>query len=174
MIELATARLRLRRARPDDLDAIHAVLSDPRAMACWSTPPHADLETSRAWLAGMIASPPEVSEDFVVEWEGRVIGKAGFYRLPEIGYILHPDAWGRGLGREAVEAVIDHVFATRDLDSMTADVDPRNAASIALLTSLGFHKTGEAKRTYQLGEEWADSVWFALSRADWESRSADP
>ena len=165
MSELRTPRLRLRRARPDDLDAIHAVLSSPAAMAHWSTTPHADLETTRAWLGGMIASPPEVSEDFVVEFEGRVVGKAGFYRLPEVGYILHPDVWGRGLGIEAVGAAVDHVFATRQLDLLTADVDPDNAASIRLLEALGFERTGSAQRTFQIAGQWKDSIYYGLTRA---------
>ena len=87
-MQILTPRLLLRRARPDDLEAMHAVLSDARATRWWSTPPHPDLQTTSAWLNGMISSPPEQSEDFVVEREGRVIGKAGFYRLPEVGYIL--------------------------------------------------------------------------------------
>lgn len=165
MIELRTPRLRLRRARSDDLAAIHAVLSNPVAMAYWSTTPHADLKTTRAWLGGMIASPPELSEDFVVEFEGRVIGKAGFYRLPEVGYILHPEVWGRGLGTEAVRATVDHVFATRDLDLLTADVDPGNAASIRLLETLGFERTGSAKRTFEIAGEWKDSFYYGLTRA---------
>lgn len=169
MTVLETARLRLRRAREDDLASFHAILSDPRATRYWSTPPHQDLVQTRAWLTAMVRAPADLSEDFVVEHLGRVIGKAGFFRLPEIGFILHPDAWGRGLGREACEAVVAHVFATRDLDELTAEADPRNAASIALLTRLGFRKTGEAQRTHQLGDEWVDSVWFALSRADWEA-----
>lgn len=165
MTELVTARLRLRRARTDDLAPLHAILSDPRAMRYWSTAPHADLATTRAWLGGMIAAPPALSEDFVVEFEGRVIGKAGFYRLPAIGYILHPDAWGRGLAREACAAAIDHVFATRPLDALTADVDPRNLASVRLLERLGFTRTGFAERTFEIDGAWADSAYYSLTRA---------
>ena len=40
-MEIHTPRLTLRSARPDDLEAMHAVLSDPRATRWWSTPPHA-------------------------------------------------------------------------------------------------------------------------------------
>lgn len=165
MTALATERLLLRRARPEDLAAIHAILSDPRAMAYWSTTPHETIERSRAWLRGMIASPPELSEDFVIELEGRVIGKAGCYRLPEIGYILHPDMWGRGYAREAVGAVIDHIFASRAaIDAICADVDPRNGASIRLLERLGFERSGFAERTFEIGGVWMDSFYFTLPR----------
>lgn len=163
---LRTPRLVLRLARRDDLEALHAVLSDPRATRWWSTPPHQTLDQTRAWLDAMIASPHELAEDFVVEFEGRVVGKAGFFRLPEIGFILHPDVQGRGLGHEAARAVIAHVFAVRGLDILTAEADPENAPSIALLTRLGFRETGRAERAVKVGDAWMDSVRFALNRAD--------
>ena len=169
MTTLRTARLTLRRAGPDDLDALHAVLSDARATAFWSTPPHESLDQTRDWLAAMIASSPDISEDFVVEQAGRVLGKAGFFRLPDIGYILRPDAWGPGLAREADAAAIDHVFATRELDALTADVDPLNTASIRLLERLGFVRTGSARRTFLIGDQWADSLYYGLTRAAWAS-----
>jgi RimJ/RimL family protein N-acetyltransferase len=162
--EIRTARLTLRRARIEDLDAIHAVLGNAQAMRFWSTTPHADLAQSRSWLVSMIGAPADASDDYVVERDGRVIGKAGFWRLPEIGFILHPDHWGRGLGREALEAVIAHVFAKFPLDALTADVDPRNAASLALLKGLGFVETGRAKGTYEIGGALCDSIYLALPR----------
>ena len=164
MTEIITPRLRLRRARIGDLDALHTVFSDPAATRYWSTPPHADREQTRDWLAGMIGAAPEVSDDFIVECDGRVIGKAGCWRLPEIGYTLHPDYWGQGLATEALTAVIGHVFAARDVDAITADVDPRNEASLKLLARLGFIETHRAQRTWLVGEEWCDSVYLALQR----------
>ena len=164
-LEIRTPRLILRSARPDDLEAMHAVLSDPRATLWWSTPPHETLDQTREWLDAMIANGPD-HPDFLVELDGRVIGKAGFWRLPDVGYILHPDCWGQGLASEAVGAAIDHVFRTRDLETLTADVDPDNAASIRLLERLGFVRTGFGERTWNVGGVWKDSVFFALSRAD--------
>jgi len=46
--------------------------------------------------------------------------------------------------------------------SPRADVDPRNARSLKLLKNLGFRETGTAKRTYQIGDEWTDSVYLEL------------
>jgi ribosomal-protein-alanine N-acetyltransferase len=137
-VELVTARLRLRRAAPSDLADLHEILSDPAAMRFWSSPPHRDLERTRGWLADMMADGPPLSDDFVIEHDGRVIGKAGCWRLPEIGFILQPRCWGQGFAAEACAAVIAHVFATYDLAAITADVDPRNGASLRLLGRLGF------------------------------------
>jgi len=98
---LVTERLRLRSARPGDLAAFHAILSDVEATRYWSTPPHRDLEQTRIWLDSMMSIPADEGVDFVVELAGEAIGKAGFYRWPEVGFILAPKAWGRGLAREA-------------------------------------------------------------------------
>lgn len=163
--EILTARLRLRPARPEDLPALHAILGDTRAMRYWSSAPHASLAESQAWLDSMIAAPPEASCDFVIEHDARVIGKAGCFRLPEIGFILHPDYWGKGFAREAVEAVIAHAFRHFPIPSLMADVDPRNAASLGLLGQLGFVETGRAAHTYRIGEEWCDSIYLTLFRA---------
>ncbi|WP_298163068.1 GNAT family protein [Brevundimonas sp.] len=167
MTTIRTGRLILRPARSDDLDAIHAVLSHPEAMRWWSTPPHEDIEQSRTWLEAMIANTAAGAADFVVEYEGRVIGKAGCWKAPDVGYILHPDVWGRGLATEALSAVIDHVFATEDLKALNADVDPYNAASIRLLERLGFVRTGEAKATWHVGGQWMDSLYYGLERSRW-------
>ena len=164
---IRTDRLVLRHARPDDLADLHAVFSDSEAMRWWSTLPHTTLDETRTWLDGMIAGNAEGSDDYVIERDGRVIGKAGFYRMPDIGYILHPGHQGQGLASEALRAVIEHVFAHRPVDTLTADVDPENAASIALLKRLGFQMTGSGERTWNIGGDWKDSLYFALTRANW-------
>jgi len=166
-MRIVTDRLVLRTAEPGDLEAMHRVLSEPRAMTWWSSLPHETLEQTGIWLAGMIGNGAD-HPDFVIEKDGQVIGKAGFWKLPDIGYILHPDHWGQGLAGEAVSAVIDHVFASRGLHEMTADVDPDNAASIRLLERLGFLRTGFAPNTWCIGGAWKDSVYYGLSRFRWE------
>jgi len=168
-MEIRTSRLTLRTARPDDLAAMHAVLSSVEATRWWSTPPHADPDQTRLWLDRMIAYGPD-HPDFVVEFEGRVVGKAGFFAPPEIGYILHPQVWGRGVAHEACRAAIDHLFATSDHAAATANVDPENAVSIRLLEKLGFVLTAFSERTWNIGGEWKDSFFYGLSREAWAAR----
>lgn len=164
MITLRTPRLLLRQARPSDLDALHAILSDEETMRFCSTAHHRSIETTREWLRAMIASAPEESEDFLIEHEGNVVGKVGFFRLPEIGFLLRRDLWGRGLVSEAAAAVIAHVLETRDLQELQADVDPRNIASLRVLERLGFVETGRATHTYCIDGVWADSVYLVRKR----------
>ena len=169
MTTLITERLVLRRASLRDLEPLHAIFTQPIAMRFWSRPPHEEIEQTREWLRSMIEAPHEESEDFILEHAGCTIGKAGFHRLPEIGFILHPDYWGRGLAREALSAILSHVFGTRVIEAAEADVDPRNELSLRLLSRLGFEETGRAARTYCVGGEWVDSVYLSLPRYRFEA-----
>jgi len=163
MTSLRTQRTLLRRARESDVDAFFAILSDAETMRFWSTPPHRSVETTRSWLRPMLEPDPAISDEFVIELEGEAVGKAGFYRLPELGFILRRDLWGRGIVFEAATAVIEHVLRTRNLDELVADVDPRNVASLKLLARLGFEESGRAERTYCIDGVWVDSAYMRRS-----------
>jgi len=161
---IKTERLLLRPATLEDLATFHSILSNPQAMEFWSTPPHREVEQSRVWLQSMINIPPGEGEDFVVEHQGSVIGKAGFFRFPEIGFIFDPGAWGRGFAEEALRAVLERVFQVHRLETVEADVDPRNAASLRLLAKLSFIEIGRRQHTWLIGDQWCDSVDLRLQR----------
>ena len=163
-MEIRTARLLLRRPRLDDLEAMFEMMSDPVAMRYWSTLPHADREVTRLWLEQKIARTADGGEDFVIEHEGRVIGDVGAGRLPDFGFMLRRDCWGKGFATEASRAFIDHAFRNTAATELRADVDPRNTASLRVLDRLGFAETGRAERTFLLGDEWCDSVYLVLQR----------
>ena len=172
MTELRTSRLLLRRARPEDLHALHLVLSDERAMTYWTGPPHQELDQTREWLDSMLASTPQESDDFVIALDGRVIGKMGAYRLPDFGYILSSRYWGLGLASEALAAFLAHVFTRPDVPRLRADVDPRNEASIRLVKRFGFVETGRASGTWNTHIGLCDSVYLGLEKADYLARPA--
>jgi len=114
----------------------------------------------------MIAIESGVGEDFVVEFEGRVVGKAGLYRFPETGFIFSPAVWGRGVAMEALRPIIDRAFEVHHLPAIVADVDPRNERSLRLLGRLGSTETGKAQRTWLIGDQWCDSIYLRLFAAD--------
>lgn len=162
MVEIRTARLLLRPASMDDVPAFHSILSDRVATMFWSTPPHRDEAETRNWVAAMMSVGPSDGEDFVIEQDGRVIGKMGLFQFPDIGFILHRDVWGQGYAREALKPVLDRAFSVHGLPRIEADVDPRNQASLRLLDRAGFKERGRGSRTWNVGGEWSDSVYLAL------------
>ena len=162
---IRTERLLLRRARPDDLEDLHAVMGDARAMRYWDRPAHDDLAQTRRFLEALIRSDGEDDDDFAIEFGGRMIGKAGFWRKAEIGYLIHPDLWGQGLASEALAALIPRAFQRWRISEITAECDPRNTASVALLRKFGFVETGYAEKNFDYGGiEWCDTAYYSLPR----------
>ena len=159
--EIHTERLVLRRARHGDAEAMHVIMSDPLAMRYWSTPPHADLAETERWIASTIEPGARPGDDFIVTFDGVVIGKLGAWKLPEIGFLIDPAYWGRGFASEGLAAFIEH---RRRLGSteLTADVDPRNRSSMKLLERYGFVESGRASGTWLVGDELCDSVYLRL------------
>ena len=164
MTSIRTSRLLLRPATMDDVEAMHEVLTNETAMQFWSTLPHSDIEQTRTWVGSMVDTNPEEGLDYIIEYKGKLIGKAGCWRMPEIGFIIHPDYWGQGFVSEALAAIIPSIFKHFPAPALEADVDPRNAGSLAVLKKLGFAETGRGERTMKLGDEWCDSVYLSLKR----------
>jgi len=160
--EIRTERLLLRRARMYDVAAMHRIMSDPVAMRYWSTPPHSELAETERWIASMAESDPATRDDFIVTFGGQLIGKLGAWRLPEFGFLFDRGHWGQGFAREALAAFVERRRALGSTE-LTADVDPRNAASIRLLERAGFAESGRASGTWQVGDELCDSVYFRLA-----------
>ncbi len=167
-MDIRTKRLVLRRAKPSDAPDLWDVFCRPEAMQYWSELPHATPERTQEMVDGLIALEADAPY-FVIEYQGRAIGTAGYWQSNEIGFILHPRVWGQGIGSEMLDALLPLGFGHCGFDTIVADVDPRNAASIGLLTSKGFVEMGRATRTLQIGDTWVDSVYFNLARANWET-----
>lgn len=161
---LKTKRLTLRGPLACDLDDMFALYSDPRAMQYWSTAPHGSPSVTRALLDSRMATWPHKQTFFQIELDGQFIGNAGNDRGAEVGFILHPDHWRKGIIFEAMSAIIPHLWAITDHTALTADADPSNAGSVGMLQSLGFVETHRAKNTFCINGQWSDSVYFALPR----------
>src|SRR5215475_6793135 len=111
---LRTERLVLRRPRSDDVTAMHAIMKDAVAMRYWSTLPHATVAETEAWVAKTIAAVQAGEcDDFFVERDGLLIGKAGLWNRNETGFLCSPAVWGKGYAREALQAVIERAFRHR-------------------------------------------------------------
>ncbi|MGA3129566.1 MAG: GNAT family N-acetyltransferase [Terracidiphilus sp.] len=66
-------------------------------------------------------------------------GKASY----EMGVHLLPEFWGRGIAREAAEAIIPRAFGPLGATAIVAGHHPQNVASGRLLIKLGFAYQGD-------------------------------
>lgn len=73
---------------------------------------------------------------------GGYLGECGVfhehdYPEPELGWMVVPEAEGRGIAREAAIAVRDWAFAQLGLTTLVSYIDPANTRSIRLAERLG-------------------------------------
>jgi [ribosomal protein S5]-alanine N-acetyltransferase len=104
--------------------------------------------------------------------QDRLIGTCGFNlfdtrsHFGEIGYDLQPAYWGQGIMTEAVGAMVRFGFSAVELNRIEANVVVGNAASVALLTKLGFRYEGVLRQRGYWKEKYHDLEWYALLRED--------
>ena len=171
-----TARLRLRPITHADDDAFLRIFSDPETMRYWSREPLAGPDEARHMVQQEIdwgGSGRCVNWGLATPDDDCLVGKLNLFdfdaanRRAEIGYALDPRLWGRGLMTEALEPVIGWAFGELALHRLEADVDPDNAASLALLARFGFRREGLARERWCVNGEWRDSVLLGLLAADY-------
>lgn len=96
-----------------------------------------------------------------------LIGNIGYWRLvkehyrAEVGYMLHPAFWKKGIMKEALLRVIDFGFDEMKLHSIEANINPRNTASAKLLESTGFVKEAYFKEDYFFNGAFHDTIIYS-------------
>jgi [ribosomal protein S5]-alanine N-acetyltransferase len=89
----------------------------------------------------------------------------GPFRSGYLGYYALRGHEHRGYMRAGLEAVTRHAFGTLKLHRLEANIQPGNAASIALARACGFSKEGYSPRYLKIGGRWRDHERWAI-RAD--------
>lgn len=79
----------------------------------------------------------------------------------EIGYILHPDHWQKGIMKEAIICVIDYGFNVLKLHRIEALLSPENMASSAMLERTGFIKEAHLKENFYFRGEFSDTLIYS-------------
>ena len=92
-------------------------------------------------------------------------------RQGEIGWIVHPDAQGRGLATEGARAVLRAGFKTLDLHRIVAGADPRNAASLRVMERLGMRHEATFIEQAFIKDRWIDQLLYAILAAEWHAGS---
>ena len=99
----------------------------------------------------------------------RMIGTVGVIRQPpELGYMIHPDYWGKGYAGEAVQAFLQYYWQLRpETQSIIAKVDTENEASVRILVKNGFREEELRKQDIELpGRGRRDMVVYRLTRQE--------
>ncbi len=178
---LLTPRLVIRRFRAGDAAAFARYRSMPEVARyqSWSAP--YPLDQARAFIGWLgDAHPDEPGQWFQLaiaprDEPDRILGDCGFRArgdepaIADIGFTLHPEAQGHGVGTEAVGEVLRYLFEDRGKHKVAADCDTRNERSWRLLERLGFAREGELRDSFRDGDGWAGEYLYGLLAADWRA-----
>ena len=172
---LTHGRVRLRRWRADDADAVYRLVTE-------------SLEHLQPWMPWAVGYSHERAVQFTSQCEkdwtsgagyqyaittdDTVVGSIGLMRRIgpgglEIGYWLHPGYTGRGLVTEATAALVRQAFALPDVDRVEIVHDLANTRSGGVPRRLGFTEVERRAREQPAasGESGIAVVW-RLTRHD--------
>ena len=149
-----------RRATPADADVIARIYNEgiEDGIATFETRPRTAEDVAR-WFDGV--HPVVVAED-----GGQIVGFAStssyrprecYAKIAEFSVYVARDHRGRGVGRRALEALIE-ASAADGLHKLVSRIFPENVASRAACRSVGFREVGIYAAHGQLDGVWKDCV----------------
>lgn len=180
-LPIETKRLLLRPFLPDDLDALHAILSRPDVNRYLYTEPHSPEETREALERRMRREGAMAKEGdalglaVVLRDTGQLIGDGLLiwlsekHRQGEIGFIFHPDFHGQGYASEMARELLRLGFETYDLHRLIGRCDARNTASSGLMQRLGMRREAHLRQNEFVKGEWCDEQVYAMLDDEWRA-----
>ena len=178
---LETERLVLRVRTVTDAEDIFDYASRPEVSYPAGFPPVKTLEDEIYYLEHIL---PERNQKenlpagygIVVKGTDKVIGSVDFPRrheddVLEIGYILHPDYWGRGYVSEAARALIDLAFKELNLHKIELSCFGYNLQSQRVAEKLGFTLEARIRDRKDAQGNRCDDLRYGLLRSEWEGLS---
>ncbi len=169
--EIKTTRLLLRKISHKDAPEILDLRSNDQVMRYIDKEKATSLADAEIFINRVIES---LNNNEGITWAitlqedpDKLIGTIGFWRLlkehyrAEIGYMLIPVYWKKGIMKEALEKVIEFGFNTLKLHSIEAQINPENTVSAGILTSTGFVKEGHFREDYFFNGHFKDTAIYS-------------
>ncbi|KAI9751502.1 MAG: hypothetical protein M4579_006038 [Chaenotheca gracillima] len=165
-LTIQTERLILRPLRSSDLEDVWAIRTRPDCMQWTSSRPETNIAQSQEYLSAKIKSKPTEAFNLAVDLREpqtipgtnvkrtQMIGMMGAHHVPEIGWVINPDFWGKGYGSEALSALLC-LFWKRVPSPAETHTDGASA---------GEDEDGEKMKAYDYAEAKTDSANIASRR----------
>jgi ribosomal-protein-alanine N-acetyltransferase len=168
---IATRRLTGYRVTAGYLDYLLEVDRDIR-IAQWLSGDVQSPEQSRARLGRWVRMWEETGKGFWIfqDSDRCIVGHGGLFDSPreagevEVGYVIKPAHWGRGLATEITMAALKVGFESLDLQRIIAIAQPTNTASRRVM-----EKCGMIFESENLSSNGLASVRYAIDKEMWHS-----
>lgn len=164
----------------DYLLDIHAYASIQEASKYQPWGPN-NLSDTKAYLEEILAENKKEKRSrlvfAVIEKENnKMIGAGELFHIDfsnkngEIGYIIHPEFWGKGIATQVANILIDLGFKELKLNRIYATCDARNSASEKVLKKIGMKQEGLLRENILLADGWRDSLLYSILNREWHTK----
>jgi ribosomal-protein-alanine N-acetyltransferase len=171
---LVGQRTWIRRPRRSDATEFTALARRSRSLhQPWVAPPTTEA-TFLDWLASRKA-PRQQPLVVCRRTDNAIVGNIniseiilGAFRGAFLGYWIGAPFQGQGYTTEGLHLVLRYAFGELRLHRLEANIQPGNAASLALVQRLGFRREGFSPRYLKIGGRWRDHERWAVMADLWK------
>lgn len=175
---LRTERLIFREYTVNDFVALRAIHANAEVQAMRGGHPLSEQETQDE-ISHVIAAQhaePRTRYQWIVERDPKDV--VGYCRITitsislrnaEIGYFLHPTAWGTGLATEVARALLTFGFEQLNLHRITAGCIDTNVGSVRVMEKIGMQPEGRLREEQLGNDRWHDTLLYAILEQEWHS-----
>lgn len=179
--ELITERLVLRKMKDEDAEQFFKLRSNVEVMKHIGKQPMTTKDEATDFITminGFVENNSGITWAMAKkERPEKLIGTVGLWRLikenyrAEIGYMLLPEFWRKGLTNEAVLQVLDFGFNELKLHSVEARITPLNIASAKILENTGFIREAYFKEDFFFNGKFEDTAIYSLLRSNFSGKA---
>lgn len=133
---------------------------DDTAFTAWMT------RLKEPWVKGLLVCRLQDGAIVGVFMLNQIVRR--LFQSAYLGYYAEHPFEGQGYMTEGLQLVLRHVFTSMKLHRLEANIQPENAASIALVKHAGFRLEGSSPRYLKIGGRWRDHQRWAMLIDDWQ------
>jgi ribosomal-protein-alanine N-acetyltransferase len=165
-----TATVELRDFQPDDYRAVQRWFNDSRVTAdLVGSRESFSEDDARGWVERAMDTGRDRKWAILLDGRDEPVGFVALFGLeretgPELAVLVgDPDAWGKGVAREAERRACVHAFEDYSAHRIHAEIPATNQAAQKVVTYLGFQREGVMRNAIRRGGEAVDNeVWGLL------------
>jgi RimJ/RimL family protein N-acetyltransferase len=172
-------RVRLRAIERQDLPRFVAWFNDPEVRRGLNLYLPMSLKEEEGWYEGVLEKDPIERPLAIDVQEGEDwihIGSCGIFEVDtrarscEIGISIGSRAyWDRGLGSDALRALLSHAFETLNLNRVGLGVFESNKRAIHVYQRLGFKEEGRLRQAHFGEGRYEDVIIMSLLHEEWRA-----
>lgn len=179
---LETDRLILREWTMDDVEDLYEYGKDERVgpYAGWRA--HNSIEDSKYQIRHFLSDRDCENRAIVFKENNKVIGNISLNKNPQrrwswgkdernLGYVLNPEYWGRGIMPEAARAVLDYSFYELELNAVWCGHYDFNKKSKRVIEKLQFEPVYRKREVlFHMHDRIAYAYYYKIEREDYLKR----